>query len=76
MGLQLTGASSKLQFAILNESDQAFSDALDRIQKFFFLSATLYLLGIFMILMMVGLGFMPGTGVQELVPENSGTISI
>ena len=76
MGLHLTGASSKLQFAILNESDQAFSDALDRIQKFFFLSATLYLLGIFMILMMVGLGFMPGTGVQELVPENSGTISI
>ena len=42
MGIQLTGAAANLRFAGLNENDKGFSEALGIIQKFFFLSATLY----------------------------------
>ena len=36
MGLQLTGAAANLRFAGLNENDKGFSDALVKIQNFFF----------------------------------------
>ncbi|HIA95252.1 MAG TPA: hypothetical protein EYO16_08225 [Candidatus Marinimicrobia bacterium] len=75
MGLQLTSASSNLQFAVINESDRGFSDALEKIQKFFFLSATLYLIGIIFLLMMV-FGMVSGSAFPELSPEDPSVISI
>ena len=36
MGIQLTGAAINLRFAGINESDKGVSDALVKIQKFFF----------------------------------------
>lgn len=75
MGLQLTGASSHLRFAFIHESDQGFSDALKKIQKFFFLSATLYLVGIILLFMMV-YGMVAGLGFPEVSPEDSSVISI
>ena len=75
MGLQLTSASSNLQFAVINESDRGFSDALEKIQKFFFLSATLCLIGIIFLLMMV-FGMVSGSAFPELSPEDPSVISI
>jgi len=76
MGLQLTGAAANLRFAGLNENDKGFSDALVKIQKFFSLSATLYLIGFIMILLMLGLGLMASDGFPELMPQNPATVSI
>ena len=76
MGIQLTGAATNLRFAGINESDKGFSDALVKIQKFFFLSATLYLIGFILILLMLGLGLMASGGFRELVPQDPATVSI
>ncbi|MEC9456814.1 MAG: DUF5362 family protein, partial [Candidatus Neomarinimicrobiota bacterium] len=76
MGLQLTGAAANLRFAELNENDKGFSDALVKIQKFFFLSATLYLIGFILVLLMLGLGLMASGGFPELMPQDPATVSI
>ena len=76
MGIQLTGAAINLRFAGMNESDKGFSDALVKIQKFFFLSATLYLIGFILVLLMLGLGLMASGGFRELVPQDPATVSI
>ena len=76
MGIQLTGAAINLRFAGMNESDKGFSDALVKIQKFFFLSATLYLIGFILVLLMLGLGLMASGGFPELVPQDPATVSI
>ena len=76
MGLQLTGAAANLRFAGLNENDKGFSDALVKIQKFFFLSATLYLIGFILVLLMLGLGLMASGGFPELMPQDPATVSI
>ncbi|HIC36827.1 MAG TPA: hypothetical protein EYM47_02830 [Candidatus Marinimicrobia bacterium] len=76
MGLQLTGASSNLRFALMNESDKGFADAIEKIQKFFFLSATLYLVGIFLLFIMMGLGMLSGTGFPDIAPADPSVISI
>ena len=76
MGLQLTGAAANLRFAGLNENDKGFSDALVKIQNFFFLSATLYLIGFILVLLMLGLGLMASGGFPELMPQDPATVSI
>ena len=76
MGLQLIGAAANLRFAGLNENDKGFSDALVKIQKFFFLSATLYLIGFILVLLMLGLGLMASGGFPELMPQDPATVSI
>jgi len=76
MGLQLTGAAANLRFAGLHDNDKGFSDALVKIQKFFFLSATLYLIGFILVLLMLGLGLMASGGFPELMPQDPATVSI
>ncbi len=76
MGIQLNGASSKIIKSIAKESDQDFTCALDRIQKFFFFSATLYLIGSILFILILTLGLMTNTSLPEPSDEPPTKVSI
>ncbi len=75
MGLQLNGASKNIRFAITNENDQIFFNALEKIQKFFFLSATLYLIGFIFLIFLMSLGLIASSG-HGLIEKSPTTVSI
>ena len=76
MGIQLNGASSKIQLSIANENDQDFAGALERIQKFFFFSATLYLIGSILFILILTLGLMTNTSLPEPSDQPPTKVSI
>ena len=76
MGIQLNGASSKILMSIAKESDQDFTGALDRIQKFFFFSATLYLIGSILFILILTLGLMTNTSLPEPSDQPPTKVSI
>ena len=76
MGIQLNGASSKIQLSIANENDQDFAGALERIQKFFFFSATLYLIGSILFILILALGLMTNTSLPDLPDQAPTKVSI
>ena len=76
MGIQLNGASSKIQLSIANENDQDFAGALERIQKFFFFSATLYLIGSILFILILALGLMTNTSLPDLPDQAPIKVSI
>ena len=76
MGIQLNGASSKIIKSIAKESDQDFTGALDRIQKFFFFSATLYLIGSILFIIILTLALMTNTSLPEPSDQPPTKVSI
>ena len=76
MGIQLNGASSKIQLSIANEKEQDFAGALERIQKFFFFSATLYLIGSILFILILALGLMTNTSLPDLTDQAPTRVSI
>ena len=56
MGLQLNRASQNIRNSIVKEHDQEFLDGLIKIQKFFFFSTILYLVGFILLFLMLSLG--------------------
>jgi len=76
MGIELNKASRNIHVAIINERDDKLSDALINIQKFFFLSVTLYLVSFVLLIFLMGLGMLFNNEIPALIPNRSTTVSI
>ena len=76
MGLQLTGASANLRFAIINENDHAFANALEQIRRFFFLSVMVYLVGFILLVSLMATFTATGPEMENVVKEGSSGIPI
>ena len=65
MGLQLNKASLNIKNSILNENDRELFNALTKIQRFFFFSSLLYLIGFILLFLILSLGGPLKEGIQN-----------